>query len=156
MPIYIRQWMFSLAPVLTTISLISYASPIFLAIVAVVIILFILLQVGVYALRTLCEGNPPVTGRFPSQRTNNAELWRLLWCQLEQAVKQTLKSPVWDDMSVMWHLCNECDVLWFLTVLTHWGQDKMAFILQTIIWNLFSWINTWISNKNYWSMFQRV
>ena len=27
------------------------------------------------ALLALCEGNPPVTGEFPSQRTSNLELW---------------------------------------------------------------------------------
>ena len=31
------------------------------------------------SLLALCEGNPPVTGGFPSQRTNNAKFWCLLW-----------------------------------------------------------------------------
>ena len=30
------------------------------------------------ALVALCEGNPPVTGGFPSQRATNAELWHSL------------------------------------------------------------------------------
>ena len=32
------------------------------------------------ALLALCEGNPPVTGDFPSQRANNAELWCCFCC----------------------------------------------------------------------------
>ena len=31
-------------------------------------------------LLALCEGNPPVTGGFPSQRASNADLWGFLCC----------------------------------------------------------------------------
>ena len=31
------------------------------------------------ALLALCAGNSPVTGEFPTQRTNDAELWCFLW-----------------------------------------------------------------------------
>ena len=33
------------------------------------------------ALLTLCDGNPPVTGGFPSQRTNNSESVSMALCQ---------------------------------------------------------------------------
>ena len=45
------------------------------------------------ALLALCEGNPPVTCDFPSQRASNAELWRLLCCWPEQNVEQKVKWP---------------------------------------------------------------
>ena len=32
------------------------------------------------ALLALCEGNPPMTYVFPSQRTSNSELWYLRCC----------------------------------------------------------------------------
>ena len=33
-----------------------------------------------HALLVLCEGNPPVTGGFPSQRASNMKFWCFLWC----------------------------------------------------------------------------
>ena len=46
-------------------------------------------------LLTLCEGNSPVTGEFPSQRT--VALWCFLWSPPEQTVEQTIETPViWD------------------------------------------------------------
>ena len=42
----------------------------------------------------LCEGNPPVTGGFPSQSNSNADLLCFLGCYAEQAVKHTLESSV--------------------------------------------------------------
>ena len=45
-------------------------------------------------LLALCEGNPLVTGGFPSQRTSDVQLKCFL-----QAVEQTVQFPViWDDM----------------------------------------------------------
>ena len=35
----------------------------------------------------LCEGNPPATGGFPSQRASATKLF--LWCQPEQTAEQT-------------------------------------------------------------------
>ena len=46
------------------------------------------------ALLALCEGNPPVTGGFPIQRANNANLLCLLCCSLEKPVEHTVKSPM--------------------------------------------------------------
>ena len=46
------------------------------------------------ALLALCEGNPPVTDGFPSQRVSNAKRWYFLWYQLEQAVEQAVDFPV--------------------------------------------------------------
>ena len=48
-------------------------------------------------LTPICEGNPPVIGGFPSQRTGNAEFWCFICCTPERMVKQTLKLPV------IWH-----------------------------------------------------
>ena len=33
-------------------------------------------------LLALCEGNPPVTGGFPSQKANNVEHWCFLWFEM--------------------------------------------------------------------------
>ena len=48
-------------------------------------------------LLALCEGNPPVTGGFPS----DAELWCFLWSAPEQTVQRTIKSRY-----SLWHHCN--------------------------------------------------
>ena len=32
-------------------------------------------HVNAVTLLAICEGNPPIAGGFPSQRTSNAELW---------------------------------------------------------------------------------
>ena len=45
-------------------------------------------------LLALCDGNPPVTGGFPSQRTSNVELCCFHCWQTEQAVEQTVYFPV--------------------------------------------------------------
>ena len=51
----------------------------------------------------LCEGNPPVTGGFPSQRVSNVELS----CISIQIVVLTMVLPViWDAKTLMWH-CND-------------------------------------------------
>ena len=48
---------------------------------------------------TICEGNPPVTGEFSSERTTNMECWN----QAEQAVEQTAGLQViWDTMGLIW------------------------------------------------------
>ena len=53
----------------------------------------------------------------------------------------------------------------WLFLLTHWGRDKMAVILQTTFWNAFSWMKmnafSWmkmyeIRSKFHWSVFLRV
>ena len=50
-------------------------------------------------LLVLCEGNPPVTGGFPSQKASNGDLW---W------VDQALDWPVIRDaMTVIWRRRNE-------------------------------------------------
>ena len=36
------------------------------------------------ALIALYEGNPNVTGVFPSQSASNVKLWCFAWCQAEQ------------------------------------------------------------------------
>ena len=41
-----------------------------------------------FALLVFCEGNPPITGRYPSQRASDAELWCFHWCAPEQRVEQ--------------------------------------------------------------------
>ena len=55
------------------------------------------------SLLALCEGNPPVTGGFPSQRASNMNIWS----QPEQAVEQTVELLVISDIIIpMWHHCN--------------------------------------------------
>ena len=58
---------------------------------------------GKHTLLALCEGNPPVTGGFPSQMASNVELWSFFCCQPERAVAQTI------DIKVM-RPYNSCDI----------------------------------------------
>ena len=44
---------------------------------------------ALYALLALCEGNPSVTGVFPSQRAIDTELWCFLWCQTVSTAVQS-------------------------------------------------------------------
>ena len=55
------------------------------------------------ALLTLCEGNTPVTGRFPSQMASNVEFWCCLCCcPNKQSVKWAV---ILDAITLMWHHC---------------------------------------------------
>ena len=45
------------------------------------------------ALLPFCEGNPLVTGGFPSQ-ASGAGIWSFLWYAPEQTVEQTIEMPV--------------------------------------------------------------
>ncbi len=51
MPLYIRMWLFALAPVLTTMILICYSTPIFAVVVVPVAILFVIAQVKTLILK---------------------------------------------------------------------------------------------------------
>ena len=52
-------------------------------------------------------GNPPVTGRFPSQRLSDGEVWHFLICKLGWTVEQTIVLPVISDsMILIWHHCD--------------------------------------------------
>ena len=42
-------------------------------------------------LLALCEGNPPVTGGFPSQMASNSERWYFLCCEPTDAVELTVE-----------------------------------------------------------------
>ena len=53
------------------------------------------------ALLALCEGNPPVTGGFPSQRANNAELCYFLCCWPWWTVDQTVGLTMICDVITM-------------------------------------------------------
>ena len=89
----------------------------------------------------LCVGNSPETGGFPAQRASNAE-----------------------NVSIWWrhHVSN---LFWWLTLrfwnvkkkLTHWGRDKMAFILQTRFLHAFSWTKLFEGRLKFsWSLFRKV
>ena len=53
---------------------------------------------ALFALLTLWEGDPPVTGGFPSQRASNVKPWCFLRCYLDQTVESLV---VW--ATLMWH-----------------------------------------------------
>ena len=56
------------------------------------------------ALLALCEGNPPVTGGFPSRRPVTRSF---LWCASEKTVEQTIATlVVWDAIAPLWRHCN--------------------------------------------------
>ena len=46
MPQYIRQWLFAMSPVFTTMVLICYSTPIFAVVIVPIAILFIIAQVS--------------------------------------------------------------------------------------------------------------
>ena len=51
----------------------------------------------------LCEGNLPVTGDFPSQRSSNAEPWCFLCCWAKEAANLIIELPmIWDVITHMW------------------------------------------------------
>ena len=55
------------------------------------------------SLLALCEGNPPVTGGFPSQRANNAELCCFLCFVSLKTVGQSVELPViWYALMLKW------------------------------------------------------
>ena len=45
-------------------------------------------------LLTPCEGNPPVTGGFPSQRASDVEPLCFLWCESEHIIQKHFKGRV--------------------------------------------------------------
>ena len=57
-----------------------------------------------------------VTGGFPSQKANNADLWCFLWSAPEQTVEQTFETPViWDDITLIitsLYGINDCFLAW--------------------------------------------
>ena len=46
------------------------------------------------AFLALCEGNPPVTGGFPSQRDDNVDKWCIIFYWQEPVVELIIKLPV--------------------------------------------------------------
>ena len=55
-----------------------------------------------YAVLALCEGNPPVTGGFPSQRPVARSYDVFFDLRLKQTVEQTVEKPViWDDIALI-------------------------------------------------------
>ena len=55
-----------------------------------------------FTLLALCEGNPPVTGGFPSQLASYMNLWWFF--SLLKLFNKQFKLPVtWDTMMIMWH-----------------------------------------------------
>ena len=80
------------------------------------------------ALLALCEGNPPVTGGFPSQRTSNAEMF-FFDIPLNKRMNKHL-SCRWFEMPwrfyyivVIWH--TEARTKWSLTFLYAFHSQKM-------------------------------
>ena len=54
------------------------------------------------ALLALCEGNPPVTGGFPSQWQVTQSFDFFLWSAAKQTVKQIIETPViWDAIALI-------------------------------------------------------
>ena len=130
------------------------------------------------ALLSLCAGNTPVTGEFPSQRP--AALSFDVFFHLCRNKRSSKQSWCWwfrTPLRSSWRHCNmnkaypsyipivslatntfvsSLHPAEILTVLTHWGWDKMATIFQTTFWNGFSWMK--ISEFrliSHWSLFLR-
>ena len=55
------------------------------------------------AVLAICEGNPSVTGGFPSQRDSNGELWYFLCGWPEHIIEQTVNLPVISDAIMKLH-----------------------------------------------------
>ena len=56
-------------------------------------------------LLTLCEGNPPVTGGFPSQRASNVDMLSLL-SKCTSCCINNLVASDFRHLTLMWHHCN--------------------------------------------------
>ena len=71
-----------------------------------------------YALLALCEGNPPVTGRFPSKRpvTQSFDIFFDL-CLNKRPRKQSRRRWFEIPLRSLWH---HCDVYPYLSGLFHW------------------------------------
>ena len=65
---------------------------------------------------TICEGNQPVPGGFPSQRPMTRSFAIFLWCAPEQTAEQTMRMP-WFNMP--WRSLWRCLNKWWLNSLTH-------------------------------------
>ena len=80
----------------------------------------------------LCEGNPPVTGEFSTQRnsiTENVSIW---WCHYVSSTDHD------------WQGATSTYIF-----LTHWGRDKINAILQTT----FSDASSWMKMFEFWLKF---
>ena len=53
-------------------------------------------------LLVLCEENAPMTGGFPSQKANNAELWYCMISMNKPLNKQSRLSMIWKANTLMW------------------------------------------------------
>ena len=70
-----------------------------------------------FHLLVLCEGNPPISGGFPSQRVSNAEFWCFLWCQPEEAFEKTIRlAMIWD--AILHDLRRSCDVIYLHSMMS--------------------------------------
>ena len=59
------------------------------------------------ALLALYDGNPPITDKFPSQRTSNVELWCFPCCELAQVGVHSAVMPIiWDVATLIWRHFN--------------------------------------------------
>ena len=68
----------------------------------------------IFRVAVLCVGNPPVTGRFPSQKDSNADLWSFFIVSMN-TVKQTLYWPVIRDViPVIWRRHNAMSCLSYI------------------------------------------
>ena len=55
-----------------------------------------------FTLLALCEGNPPVTEGFPSQKPVTLSFDATLWSVPEETVEQTMETPViWDAIALI-------------------------------------------------------
>ena len=133
---------------------------------------------------SVCEENPPVTGVFPLQKACNVEMFpfddvikeSLIHLVLSLWEKKRWRPPdIFLEHSVCFRVVDACtcyvshdshsqvsmmaaDVLVpKRPVITHWGRNKMAAILQTTFSNAFSWMKMYAFRlKFYWSLFLRV
>ena len=77
------------------------------------------------ALLALCEGNPPVTGGFLSQRVSNAELWWFPGYYIGQAIKQTIY------LAVAWVMFVMCDTI----IYTVWRWSILTISFGLLYWH---------------------
>ena len=80
-------------------------------------------------LLALCEGNPLVTGEFPSQKASDAELWCFLWSVPEQTVDQTIEMPViWDTIALIMTSLNDTE-----PIVTQFTDTYMSPVFNELI-----------------------
>ena len=93
----------------------------------------------------LCYGNPPVTGRFPSQRASNAESVSIWWRHYARVFNCSL---------ILFGLYRiACVRTHFIEISRHFGEARAHFIWKRKFYDMCSLSAIYIYIIDWWHMF---